>query len=36
MMQYSIYIKSVINKDAANLTIRRVNNFYPQKGMLER
>ncbi|WP_241957687.1 CRISPR-associated endonuclease Cas2, partial [Staphylococcus devriesei] len=28
MMQYSIYIKSVINKDAADLTIRRVNAFF--------
>lgn len=32
MMQYSIYIKSVINKDAANQTIKRVNNFLPPEG----
>ncbi|WP_415425823.1 CRISPR-associated endonuclease Cas2 [Staphylococcus borealis] len=32
MMQYSIYIKSVINKDAANQTIKKVNTFLPQEG----
>lgn len=32
MMQYSIYIKSVINKDAANQTIKKVSAFLPQEG----
>ena len=31
MMQYSIYIKSVVNKDAANQTIKRVNTFLPSE-----
>lgn len=32
MMQYSIYIKSVVNKDSANQTIRRVNTILPVEG----
>ncbi|WP_262604997.1 MULTISPECIES: CRISPR-associated endonuclease Cas2 [unclassified Staphylococcus] len=32
MMQYSIYIKSVANKDAANYTIRAIKQFLPQDG----
>ncbi|MET3684352.1 CRISPR-associated protein Cas2 [Alkalibacillus flavidus] len=32
MMQYSIYIKSCINKEAAQGTINQVNNFLPKEG----
>ncbi|MEB6570409.1 CRISPR-associated endonuclease Cas2 [Staphylococcus auricularis] len=32
MMQYSIYIKSVINKDAAKTTIANVNRYLPTEG----
>ena len=32
MMQYSIYIKSVINKDAAKLTINNVKKYLPPDG----
>lgn len=32
MMQYSIYIKSVINRDAAILSINQVKQFLPQEG----
>lgn len=32
MMQYSIYIKSVANKDAANYTIANVKRFLPTDG----
>lgn len=33
MMQYSIYIKSVINKDAANQTIKKLIHSCHKKGM---
>lgn len=32
MMQYSIYVKSVINQDAANTTINKVRRVLPQHG----
>jgi len=32
MMQYSIYIKSVINQDAANSTINKLRRILPQHG----
>ncbi|WP_411954625.1 CRISPR-associated endonuclease Cas2 [Alkalibacillus sp. S2W] len=32
MMQYSIYIKSCINKEAAQGTINQVNKFLPKEG----
>lgn len=32
MMQYSIYIKSVINRDAAIMSINQVKQFLPQEG----
>ena len=34
MMQYSIYIKSVINKDAAKTTIANVNRYLPTEGQV--
>lgn len=32
MMQYSIYVKSVINQDAANTTINKIRRVLPQYG----
>ncbi|MBA8773584.1 CRISPR-associated endonuclease Cas2 [Staphylococcus schleiferi subsp. coagulans] len=32
MMQYSIYIKSVANKDAADFSVLQVKQFLPQEG----
>ncbi|PPD65419.1 CRISPR-associated endonuclease Cas2 [Staphylococcus pseudintermedius] len=32
MMQYSIYVKSVINRDAATLTVNQVKQFLPRDG----
>ncbi|RLJ71695.1 CRISPR-associated protein Cas2 [Salisediminibacterium halotolerans] len=32
MMQYSIYIKSCINKDAANQTVAKVKTYLPKDG----
>ncbi|SQE46503.1 CRISPR-associated protein Cas2 [Staphylococcus hyicus] len=32
MMQYSIYIKSVANKDAAHFSVNQVKQFLPSDG----
>ncbi|MDR9833800.1 CRISPR-associated endonuclease Cas2 [Staphylococcus coagulans] len=32
MMQYSVYIKSVANKDAADFSVLQVKQFLPQDG----
>lgn len=32
MMQYSIYVKSVINQDSANSTVNRLRRILPQHG----
>ncbi|PSL46971.1 CRISPR-associated protein Cas2 [Salsuginibacillus halophilus] len=32
MMQYSIYIKSCINQDAANQTVAKVKGYLPKHG----
>ncbi|WP_342671704.1 CRISPR-associated endonuclease Cas2 [Staphylococcus schleiferi] len=32
MMQYSIYIKSVANKDAADFSVLQIKQFLPQDG----
>ncbi|ARJ51067.1 CRISPR-associated endonuclease Cas2 [Staphylococcus lutrae] len=32
MMQYSIYVKSVINRDAATLSVNQIKQFLPREG----